>query len=383
MSAVPEPAVHESLARLKRWAAEKAYPLWWSKGADQENGGFYEKLALDGSPLVLPKRARVQPRQIYSFSQAAKLGWQGDALAAVRHGVEFYIGNYRRPDGLFRTLVAPDGKALDESTAFYDQAFALFGLHSAYLALGKDPVYRDYARTLIAEWSRTHKHPVIGFEEAVPRVVPLCSNPHMHLFESCLAWLEEDPEGPWRDLATEIARLATTHFIDGKSGALREFFDGNWQPMPGQQGRIVEPGHQFEWSWLLMRWSQVSGDDAALKAGLRLVEIGETFGTDDRGVAFNGLLDDFTPHDKKARLWPQTERLKAHCLAAELTGDAKHWELAVAAASGLEKYFATPVPGLWRDIMNPDGSFIEEPAPASSFYHIICSIAEFDRAVAG
>lgn len=375
-------AVRESLARLKRWVAEEAYPIWWTRGADHEKGGFHEKIAMDGTPVMLPKRARVQPRQIYSFSQGKALGWSGDMEGAVRHGVDFYLAHYRRPDGLFRTLVAPDGTALDESIAFYDQSFALFGLHSAYVALGQDGAYLDMARQLLAEWSKTRKHPVIGFEEAVPRVVPLGSNPHMHLFEACQAWFAVDPDGPWGGVADEVARLALTYFIDAKSGCLREFFDGNWQPMPGESGRIIEPGHQLEWAWLLMRWGSVRGDDRMITAALRLVEIGETFGTDDRNVTFFSLFDDFTPHDKKARLWAQTERLKAHCLAAELTGEQKHWDLSVQAVQGLEKYLETPVPGLWRDILTPDGSFVEEPAPASSFYHIVCAIAEYDRAVA-
>ena len=375
MSAVPE-----SLARLKSWVAETAYPLWWSKGADHEKGGFHEKLAIDGTPVILPKRARVQPRQIYSFSKAKALGWTGDMEAAVRHGVDFYLAHYPRPDGLFRTLVAPDGAPLDETPAFYDQAFALLGLHSAYEALGHDPAHRERARKLHARWVETRKHPVIGFEETEPRSLPLCSNPHMHLFESSLAWVDSDPNGPWRDQAAEIVRLALTYFIDPRTGALREFFDGNWQPIADERGRIIEPGHQFEWAWLLMRWSRLSGDDKAMAAALRLVEIAETFGTDDRGVAFNALLDDLTPHDRKARLWPQTERLKAHCLAAELTGRQEHWGKAVEAAAGLEKYFSTPLAGSWWDVLKPDGGFVEEPAPASSFYHIVCAIAEFDRA---
>ena len=375
-------AVRESLTHLKRWAAEDAYPIWWKQGADHEKGGFHEKLAQDGSPVMLPKRARVQPRQIYSFSKAKTLGWAGDMEGAVRHGLEFYLAKYRRPDGLFRTLVSPEGEPVDEATAFYDQAFALLGLHSAYQVLGQDGTYVDMARQLITAWSKGFKHPVIGFEEASPRVVPLCSNPHMHLFESCQEWAATDPEGPWRGVADEIAKLAMTYFIDGKSGGLREFFDGNWQPMPGQQGRIVEPGHQFEWAWLLMRWGTARGDDKMIKAALRLIEIGETFGTDDRNVAFFSLFDDFTPHDRKARLWAQTERLKAHCLAAEVTGDQKHWDLSVKAVQGLDKFFDVPVKGLWRDILTLDGSFVEEPAPASSFYHIVCAIAEYDRAVA-
>lgn len=372
-----------SLSRLKLWLIDKAFPLWWERGADHLEGGFHEKLSQQGQAVQLAKRARVQPRQIYSFSRAGQLGWTGDWRAAVRHGIDFYLAFYLRPDGLVRTLVATDGRPLDETAAFYDQAFALLGLHAAFATFDYDPVYRDRARRLIGEWIRSHKHPIAGFEESVPRSLPLCANPHMHLFESCLAWQGDDPTGPWRAIAAEIGALALAHFIDAKSGYLREFFAGDWSPMPGEPGRIIEPGHQFEWAWLLIRWGRLEDHQGAIEAGLRLIEIGETHGVDPRrGVAFNSLRDDFSDLDRRARLWPQTERIKAHCLAAEVTGKAQHWASAAAAAQGLMLYLDTPMPGLWWDMLTETEGFIDEPAPASSFYHIVCAIAEFDRAVA-
>ena len=101
---------------------------------------------------------------------------------------------------------------------------------------------------------------------------------------------------------------------------------------------------------------------------------GGAHGVDGRGVAFNALDQNLRPRDLTARLWPQTERLKAAVAASD-------WEAAALAGQGLWKYLETGVPGLWRDRMNPDGSFIEEPAPASSFYHIVGAILDLDRAV--
>ncbi|PTT76204.1 mannose-6-phosphate isomerase, partial [Pseudomonas sp. HMWF010] len=42
-------------------------------------------------------------------------------------------------------------------------------------------------------------------------------------------------------------------------------------------------------------------------------------------------------------------------------------------------YLDTPTPGLWRDKLTPEGAFIEEPAPASSLYHIVAAIQELQR----
>lgn len=369
--------------RLKTWATEAAYPLWWRVGADHAKGGFFEKIDLDGAPVDGPRRGRVLPRQIYAFAVAGALGWTGPWREAVEHGLAFYLSAYRRPDGLFRTLVGPHGESLDDTADLYDQAFAIFALAAVAKAL---PDRADEAKaiattvreTLIAE----RKHPVAGFHQTRPPTAPLQSNPHMHLFEAMLAWAEIDGDPAWRALADEIAELALSKFIHRDSGMVREFFDLDWNPARGVDGRICEPGHQFEWGWLLLRWGQLAGRADAAAAALGMIDDAEEFGTDsDRGVAINALLDDYTAHDKGARLWPQTERIKAAVLAAELTGERKYWSMAVSAAVGLLTYLRTPITGLWRDKYQPDETFVEEPAPASSFYHIVLSILEMDRAV--
>jgi mannose-6-phosphate isomerase len=214
-----------------------------------------------------------------------------------------------------------------------------------------------------------------GFESGVPASLPLQSNPHMHLFEAALAGCEVCSErAQWKVLADEIAELALTKFIDPHTGALREFFDAQWNPAPGAQGRIVEPGHQYEWAWLLLRWGGAS-NSRARTAALKLIDIGEGHGLRN-GLATNSMLDDFSAHDAGARLWPQTERLKAAALAARCTGEARYITMAVAAAEGLLRYLDCPVAGLWYDRIDPDGKLVDEPAPASSFYHLVAAIAE-------
>lgn len=368
-------------ALLKQWLLEQAYPLWFAQGYDRQRGGFHEKLDQQGEALDLPRRARVQPRQIYSFAVAPSLGWTGAATEVTRRGLELYLTRYRRPDGLFRSLVAPDGTALDETIAFYDQAFALFGLATAAGALCDMERLEALALETLEALKAQLSHPVAGFIEPAGAHRQQ-SNPHMHLLEACLAWEELGGAAIWRDMADTLASLALTRFIDADTGALREFFAADWRPAAGTDGRIVEPGHQYEWAWLLLRWGGKRQHAGAIAAALRLIDIAENHGVDGvRKVAINALLDDFTAHDAGARLWPQTERIKAGALAGEVTGDQRYWTVAAEGARGLLAYFQTPRPGLWWDRMQPDGGFVDEPAPASSFYHIVCAIAEFDRAV--
>ena len=206
-----------------------------------------------------------------------------------------------------------------------------------------------------------------GFKEPNAKYI-YQSNPHMHLLEAMLAWAEVDQDPAWNALADEIAALAMNHFIDAR-GQLHEFFTEGWAPAEGVDGRIVEPGHQFEWAWLLERCARLRGHDDTHQAAIELFEAGKRGVDDKRGVATQQLLDDGSVHDDVARLWPQTEWIKA----AVILGDATE---AARAVRGLQLYFDKPLAGLWWDKLKPDGSFIEEAAPASSFYHIVCAIAE-------
>ncbi|MFG1346762.1 AGE family epimerase/isomerase [Xanthobacter autotrophicus DSM 431] len=352
---------------------DHAFPLWWTAGADPK-GGFHEKLDLNGAPVPAPRRLRVQARQIYVYAEAGRLGWDGPWQDAVRHGVDFLLRAYLRPDGLFRTLVAPDGTALDESVDLYDQAFVLFALAQAYDVQGRPAALRDAAVTLLARLRETRGHPAGGFEEAQPRVLPLRSNPHMHMLEATLAWVGFGGPTPFAEVANAIVTLALTCLIDPRTGAIGEYYDGDWRFAPGLEGLVREPGHQFEWAYLLDLSARVLGRDIG-DASERLMAFGSAHGIDHASkVAVFALDADGAVTDPTARLWAQTERLRS---ALVLGGpDGGRWATDLAeSAEAVARYLEMKVPGTWRDRLLPDGSFVEEAAPASSFYHIVSAFS--------
>lgn len=366
-SSTPFRSLAEAALAYDAWLKSAALPLWWGVGADHERGGFIEALSVAGEPRPAPRRGRVQGRQVYVFTTAGELGWAGPWKQAAKHGLDYAFEHFQRPDGLFRKLVSIEGRPLDDGAAVYDQAFALLGMAKLHQVGG-------YPRDLPAEAARTRagletmRDPKAGFRETDNH--PNQSNCHMHLLEASLAWVEAG-EADWGDLADEIAEMALATFIDAQGGFLREFFGPDWKPAPGDDGRRVEPGHQFEWSWLMSRWGELRGRQDARTAARRLFEHGKR-GVDGRGIAVNALRDDLTVWEPEARLWPQTEYMKAALALGEAAD-------ALAAANGLWLYLQTPAAGVWYDKHRPDGTFVDEPAPASSFYHIICAIAELSR----
>ena len=156
-------------------------------------------------------------------------------------------------------------------------------------------------------------------------------------------------------------------------------FVRTWTPLRGDPQAAVEPGHQFEWGWLLIRWGRLSGRNDGITAGRRLVEIGELHGVDvERGLAINELETSLSLRDPRARLWPQTERIKGNLAVASLNdADAKLAIVrATAAAVGLLRYGQHPIEGCWWEHIGPDDKPIVEPTRASSLYHIVCAMEE-------
>lgn len=349
-------------AWFSRWLRMSALPVWASLGADHVRGGYHEALDADGAGVDLPRRMRVQARQAYTYAQAGLMGWPGPWRQAAQHALDYLDAAYQRADGLYRTLVAPDGEALKDEALIYDQAFALLALASLY-EHDRNEVYRRKAEAILGAL-QSYRHAAAGFRENSAQ--PFQANAHMHLFEAALAWREAGGGEVWEKLAAELVELARTRFYDRDGGFIREFYAADWSPAAGEAGRRVEPGHQFEWAWLLAR----VGENAVAR---QLFASGVCGLDARRGAAIEALTDTFEPISQNARLWAQTEYLKA----ALILGEHDH---ALAAAKILARYLSGPAPGLWYDQLCADNSFIAEPVTASSFYHVITAIRVLEGA---
>jgi mannose/cellobiose epimerase-like protein (N-acyl-D-glucosamine 2-epimerase family) len=361
------------VGRFERWLMDQALPLWADKGFDRAHGGFFDLVNLEGQSMAGFKRGRVQGRQSWVFALSGTMGWQGPWQDIVRQGLDFTLSR-RRQDGQIPTLIATDGSVLDETATLYDQTFFLLALSETIKHFPERHDLREAAHLIYRATVTTRRNPAGGFAESAEQVFQ--SNPHMHLLEATLAWREVEPGGIWDAMADEVAELGLTRLMD-RNGAIREFYDAEWRPVAGAAGRSVEPGHQFEWAWLLGRWAKLRGNTDANKAARRLFEIGSKGVDPKRGVAMDELDEEFRPVRPTARLWPQTERLKsalAFMTASEGEARLHYRDAALAAAKTLWRYLETPLPGLWRDRLQPDGNFVEEPSPASTFYHLICAI---------
>lgn len=376
-------------ATWQDWFLTQAFPLWRTQGVDRQRGGFFEKLDAQGHPVEEPRRTRVVARQLYVCATAKRLGWEADTQDLLAHGLDFLLNRLRNPDGTFATSL--DVHCGERNTHFdlYEQAFALFALASVHesdrAAFAHLP---DIALSTLQRMREGWQHALGGFHESQPPQAPLRANPHMHLLEAALAWHRacEGNTQTWAMLADEVTTLALDHLLDAPSGLVTEWFDLDWRPLPGERGTEAEPGHQFEWGWLLMQWAMARPEhrrrNEAMAAAGRMIDLGEQLGVDpQRGVAINTLGTDGRWRDAHAKLWPQTERIKAWVTRAELANQAlDHVEAAnalsraTAATRTLLRYLAHPVPGAWHESLDAQGHWQTQDTRASSLYHIVYAL---------
>jgi len=356
--------VKAGIAQLQLWLRDSAWPTWLSHGIDRGRGGFFEALTLDGKVCKAGfRRLRVVARQIYVFSEAHRAGLAG-ADAAVRLGLAFLERHAVHPEGGYAWRFDLNHLPIDTTRDLYDHAFVLLALSSATAVLPAASL-RPAALDLLRWIDTMLPHPAGGYLEGLPASLPRRQNPHMHLLEALLAAHEAFADAVFLDRAENLIALFASRLFDTESGALPEFFDDDLNPDRRHGTFLVEPGHHCEWVWLLHRYQALTSPQPALQdISRRLMRFVDRHGIDP---AFGGVIDllnsDGTEVETGARLWPQTERLKAEFLRADPSPARQKAALAALAA------YLRP-DGLWHERRSAEGILLDQPAPASSLYHL-------------
>jgi mannose-6-phosphate isomerase len=197
----------------------------------------------------------------------------------------------------------------------------------------------------------------------------------MHLLEALLAWHEATGEPEWAARAARIGDLFATTLFDPTTGTLAERFNTDWSRAPPV---VVEPGHHFEWVWLLNRLSTVTARDYAREADA-LFAFASAHGLEaNTRRAIDEIDDHGTVVMASSRLWPQTELLKAYLARAE-RGDVDAAAIERTVANIFTLYLDPAPQGCWRDRLDANDTVMDEPIPASTLYHLFLAFAELLR----
>ncbi len=380
-------ALTSQLEQAKIWLKDHALPFWSTAGFDQTLLSFHERTDFNGNPLISsPRRTMAQARQIYVFSHAYELGWCEHGAHCALQATRSLIKRHWRADGSSGWIfsITRSGQIHDARRDTYSHAFALLGLAWAYRLEPSQEFKKIADETFTVLDTLLAANSFGGFVDGAPRLDSLRrQNPHMHLFEAALAWFEATGEAKYLARAGEIFGLFTTRLFDPETGALGEYFDETWNPADGSIGSVCEPGHHFEWVWLLTKFFKLSGRDVSFYSET-LLNHALKFGRASNGLLHDEICKSGIIIKNSQRCWPLTEAIKAISSRTEVgcktTYNGSNEEL-IADFIGclMNNFLGRPFSGGWIDHLNVDGSSKVDFVPSSTLYHALLAIAEADR----
>jgi len=213
--------------------------------------------------------------------------------------------------------------------------------------------------------------------EGVPASLPRRQNPQMHLFEAMIAAFDATHDMAFQQRAGEFFALFLANLYDKQKHVLGEYFEDDWSRI---EPVSVEPGHQAEWAWLLKGFERITGCPTGRYRGELLASALRY--RDGAGCLIDEGTADGAIRRHSRRLWPQTEIAKAWIAQAE-GGEGGAADEARAALARLERHYLNhPVTGGWYDQFDRDGNSLVATIPASSFYHVLCAVAEAEQVLA-
>jgi mannose/cellobiose epimerase-like protein (N-acyl-D-glucosamine 2-epimerase family) len=362
---------------MRSWIFDKALPFWAEHGVDVGNGGFVEQIDFNGRDAGLNfKRTRVAGRQVYVFSHAHMLGWRGGEKL-IDHGFDWLTKRaWLGEDKGFARILSREGVVIDATPDLYDHAFILFAFAWRYRVL-KDPESLQWLHRSYNFVEANLRHPSgQGYWNELPNRGWRQQNPHMHFTEACLAAFEATGDERFARGVRDLVALFQHRLFERETGTLAEYFTDDWQRAPGDDGRLVEPGHLMEWAWILGSAHKLIGlrTEHDIRAALRFAE---THGVNTAtGAVFDGVRDDGVPINPGSRSWPNAERIKGAIALYELDGFDPAPVIDTAADLLLTRYLSLVPQGVWMDQFDVDGNGTSKTVPSSTLYHLFLAFAE-------
>jgi mannose-6-phosphate isomerase len=351
------------------WVRETALPVWASRGFDARRGRFHERLDHKGDQLAAPHRSMVQARQIFVFADAAASGWFPEGGRLAETAMASLLRDFAQHETdrtTFAFSIDPEnGTVLSPVRDAYAHAFLLFSIAALY-RLNGDVTLLRLADRIIAFIDHELADPVHGgLFDALPAPPEKRQNPHMHLLEAYLFLAEAAPGRGYAERASRLVTLFRRRLF--QDGLLLEYFVSDWQP---SSRAVWEPGHHFEWVWLLEEYAKLTGDNVDDEVGA-LFEVALRHGVNAEALIYDELSPELTVTRGSHRLWPHTEAIKA-ASARHGRGqrDAKTWAGRVANALKVN-FLDRPFKGGWTDHLGEDGTPLVDYVPASSLYHLL------------
>ena len=346
----------------KEQLIENILPFWLNKAIDYENGGIFTCLDREGVIYGREKSVWFQGRALWTFSKAYNTVKADKEYLKAAKCIYDFLPKCTDTDGRMFFTVTADGREIQKRRYYFSETFAAIGAAEYYKASGeRDALICARKYFDVAYECFTGKRDVppkfngenYDFKGLSPVMIMLSTAQTMRAIDTENA-----------DRYNTIASDCLNEILNGGFLTERGLFENvskNGSTVDSPTGRIINPGHSMEAAWFVMLEGILNGNQEAIAAGKRIIDLTLPLGWDKK---FGGIIA-FTDVSGKPPVqlewdmklwWPQCETIIAARLAYSLFGEEKYRKLWKETEEYCEKYFVDKDCGEWYGYLHYDNT---------------------------
>jgi mannose-6-phosphate isomerase len=353
--------LHATFTAVQQHFMQVIVPMWLGSGWNAEMALPFEAVDADHQPLP-PQRYRAMAcaRQLFLFSSLIDDPAVPDAsgrAAALFRSLQRHFHDAEH-GGWFYSI-DPQGAPLDRRKDLYTHAFIVFAC-AHYWGKVREPLVEstlNAALSVVAERFADGDglyEAVLAEDWSTLEAGPL-QNPLMHLAEAFLATLETRNDPQTNAALDALVSGMQRRFVDVEHGVMLE------KPLEAVDN-WSEPGHQFEWFYLLESSEHLRGSPLHRSLTTAFGHA-ETKGVDQTTGAVAAMLEvDGSMKDGTQRIWAQAEYLRALTLRPDSEA------LLARQLSALQQRFLHA--NGWNECLDGDGNVSRSDMPSTTPYHL-------------
>ncbi|KPH95831.1 N-acylglucosamine 2-epimerase [Pseudoalteromonas porphyrae] len=367
----------------------------------QDQGGFYHFYKDDGTIYDRQTRHLVSStRFVFNYAMAYLEFADERYLPLIQHGLDHLENAHKQSSGGYAWLIKSDDNKdlhiVDDTNHCYGLAFVLLA-NAVALKAG----FSECKHTIERVWqlleSKYYQSKYNAYLDEINGDFSIVDeyrgqNANMHLCEALLMCYEATQDKQYLNRAETLALTFTIKNASRENGLVWEHYNSQWQidwqynlddPKHLFRPWGFQPGHQTEWSKLLLILNRHKPQAWLIERAEHLFNTAMEHAWDN---TYGGICYGFAPDgsicDDDKYFWVQAESFAAAALLAQATGNEKYWHWYDKIWQYSWQHMVDHTHGAWyRILTNDNKAYNDEKSPAGKTdYHTMGACYEVLRA---
>ncbi len=352
--------------------------------------GFYQCFKDNGDVYDTSTRHLVSStRFIFNYATAYRLYGEAKHRQWAEHGLDHLLNHHRQSNGNY-AWVLDDNDVSDGTAMAYGHAFVMLCAASCVKAniLSAAPlITQTWEFTEQYFWDEQQRAYADERDASLKTLDPYRGqNANMHMCEALIAAWQATDEERYLNRAEVLANRFCFELAEQSDGLIWEHYDSNW--IVDMQYNIdkpddlfkpwgFQPGHQVEWTKLLLQLNEARPDQRWVVKAKALFDAALLKGWD---TEYEGLVYGFSPNgefaDSHKYFWVHAEAIAAAWRLYKVTKESVYLTHYNTLWHYSWKYLIDHEYGAWFRIRNRDGSAFDDlkSPPGKVDYHTLGAV---------